>query len=457
MGSELGAEDETVVALMHRDIPRISRREVLTGLSSVAVAPAFAALPSAPDVVIVGAGAAGLGAARTLLDAGVSVAVLEARERIGGRAYTETATFGVPYDHGCHWLHNAHVNPWVAYAKAHGFDAYRAPKKFTIYVGDRPAIGAEYGSAYVAYRALSRAIVTAGRAGKDVSAASVAPTTGDWDAFAANRIGPWSMGKGLEDFSCLDWSSGEGGNNWFCREGFGALVADYGRGLPVRLETPVAHVRWDGRGVAVETPAGNLAAKAVIVTVSTGVLASGKISFDPPLPADKTEAFHRISMGNYNHIALQFRDNLFGTGDDHSFRYKTDTPRSVGFLTNISGTNLNFGYVGGNFGRELEKAGVAAAIDWGLGELRKVFGSKVNASFVKGNFTRWGEDPWTIGSYASAEPGYTHMRAVLRRPVGERVFFAGEACHRTMWATCGGALLSGIEVAEAVAGGLGAP
>ncbi len=435
--------------------PELSRRTVLAGLASLPAAPAFAALPANPDVVIVGAGAAGLGAARTLIDKGLGVAVLEARDRIGGRAHTESATFGVPYDHGCHWLHSAYRNPWVRYAEDNGFDAYVEPDRQTIYVGDRPATRDENNAANIAYSDLWRAIADAGREGNDVSAASVAPVTGAWDALAAARIGPWSMGKDLEDFSCLDWWNSDGGDDWFCREGFGTLVAHYGRGLPVRLSTPVTGIRWNGPDVAVDTADGTLIAKAVLLTVSTGVLASGGIEFTPALPPEKVESFHRLPMGTYNHIALQFSENVFGTGPDHYFSYQTDTTDAVGFLTNVSGTDLNFGYVGGDFGRGLEKAGVAAAVDWGLGELRKIFGSTIDKAFVKGNFTRWGEDPWTIGSYASAEPGYTHMRGALRKTVAERIFFAGEACHHSMWATCGGALLSGINVARRVSHAVG--
>ena len=90
-------------------------------------APKRALQSSDVDVVVVGAGAAGLSAARTLTEKGHSVAVLEARSRIGGRAFTESNTFGVPYDHGCHWLHDESSNPWVKYGQDHGFDLYPAP------------------------------------------------------------------------------------------------------------------------------------------------------------------------------------------------------------------------------------------------------------------------------------------------------------------------------------------
>ncbi len=431
----------------------LNRRRFLAGLSAAAVMPgwAWATLPADPHVVIVGAGAAGLSAARILKNKGFSVAMLEARDRIGGRAYTESQTFGVPYDHGCHWLHNAHLNPWIGYAQRNGFSVYPAPSGVAAYIGERRASEAENEARGKAYADVYDAISKAGRRGQDVNAASVVPKNSPWSPLAAAAIGPWDMAKDLDDFSCLDWWNSEGGDDWYCKQGFGTLVSHYGRGIPVRLSTPVRKIRWGPRGVVVESSIGTLAAKVVIVTVSTGVLAAGKVVFDPPLDHAKQEAFQRISMGYYNHIALHFSDDVFGLGDDAYLAYQTNSTRATGFLSNISGSKLAFGYVGGRFAQELEKAGVHVAIDFGREQLRKIFGSNIDKKFLKGNYTRWGESPWTLGAYASADPGYTHMRWHLRRAVANRIFFAGEACHPSMWATCGGAYLSGIETAQAVA------
>jgi monoamine oxidase len=432
---------------------KYSRRAVLGGFAALASAPAFAVLPADPDVVVVGAGAAGLSAARTLIDRGYSVAILEARDRIGGRAYTESETFGVPYDHGCHWLHNAYMNPWVGYGEANGFDVYPSPGGGVTYDGTEEASGAAYTAMGNAYDDAIKAIYDAGREGRDVDAASVVESGTPWSPIVACWIGGWSMGKDLADISCLDYWNGEAGHeNWFCKQGFGTLVAHYGQGLPVELMTPVTAIDWSGEGVRVETEKGTLNARAAIVTVSTGVLGADMIRFMPALPADKQESFRRISMGTFNNIALQFSRDVFGVGSDAYWEAIPKSTDAVGFMTNISGTNLSFGYVGGSFGRELIAAGVAAAVDFALGEAKKSLGNDIEKDFVKGAYTMWDKDPWTLGSYASAEPGYYHMREVLRGSVGDRVFFAGEACNRLIWATCAGAQLSGIETAEEVAG-----
>ena len=429
-----------------------TRRDVLAGAGAGALAlsamPAVANVPSDPDIVVIGAGAAGLGATRTLMDMGVSVACVEARNLIGGRAYTDHDMFGVPYDTGCHWLHVEHLNPFADFARANGYTVYPAPYDGSLYVGEREATDAEYDAMDDTYNEIINAISEAGIEHRDVSPASVVRSTGPWVPLVAAWTGPWSMGKDMDAFSCADWWSFEDGEDWFCAEGFGTLVARYGTGLPVELDTPATLVRWGGDGVEVETAAGTIRARAAIVTVSTGILAADELRFDPPLSVEKQESFRRISMGTYNHIAMMFTEDVFGAGSDAYVDRQIESLDATGFLTNIAGTDLVFGYTGGTEGRMLERAGVEAAVDFGLSEVRDILGSAVDKKFVKGTFTRWGEDPWTMGSYASADPGYTSMRRVLRETVAEKVFFAGEACSGNLWATCAGALNSGIYAAQ---------
>ena len=364
--------------------------------------------------------------ARTLIGAGFDVTVVEADTRIGGRVHTDTSIFGVPYDIGAHWLHVGHLNPFVRYGRENGFDVYEAPGEEVLYVGDREATGQDYAAYESALSAAYRAISRAGREGRDVSAASVVPDGGDWDSLVEMVVGPWSMGKDFEHFSAADWWSGEDGADWYCREGYGTLWAHSARGIPVELSTRATEIDWGGQGVRVHTERGALAARACIVTVSTGVLASGGLRFKPALSTVKQESFHGISMGLYNHIAFQFRRNIFGTGGDGYLVYKLpasggESPKGFGMLTNIGGTNLSFGDVGGGLAWALEAEGVDGGLSFGLEELRKIFGSEVDKELVKGHVTTWGRNSFTLGSYASAEPGAYRLRAELRAPVGERV------------------------------------
>jgi monoamine oxidase len=419
-----------------------------------------ASFASNPDVVVIGAGAAGMAAARELMSRGLTVTVLEASSRIGGRVFTDQSTFGVPFDVGAHWLHRAGHNPFVKYGKKNGFTLYPASGDTSLFVGDREATNSEYREYEKAYAKTARAIAAAGGHGKDVSPASVAPKLGEWQDTVQMAIGPWEMGKDFDHFSCVDWHSGEHDADWFCKEGFGSLWAHSAQGIPISLKTKVTAIDWSGKGVVVETNQGTLKAKACLVTVSTGVLASDAIKFTPALSHKKQESFHQISMGHYDHIAMQFSENFFETGDDEYLLYKLGSegarsPRGMGMVTNLSGTNLSFGDVGGGFAKELEAAGEAAALDFGLSELRNIFGGVVDRAFLKGRFTPWGQNPYTLGSYDSAEPGGHKYRKSLRQTVGKRIWFAGEACRTEEWSTVSGAHKTGIAAAKKITKELG--
>jgi len=439
----------------------LTRRRLLLGLAAApfVINSAWGSSHKSPEVVIIGAGAAGLGAAKTLTDLGISFLLIEAQSRIGGRAYTDHHTFSVPYDMGCHWLNYGRINPWIDYGKTNGFTMDRVPEDYGLYVGKRKATRKERTEYEFAYERIEDKIgwIAKKSSNPDISPAEVIKIDNKWEKLAAYMLGPLDMAKEFNNFSCKDWWESPGDDPYYCKEGYGALVAHYGRKLPVQLATPAHHINWQGPGVKVETSEGTISSKAVILTVSTGVLAADKIKFTPTLPVKKQESFHYISMGTYNHAALQFSKDFFGLGPDRYVDYVNEAGTEAGgMLTNIGGTNLTFVYSGGDLGRELELAGVKAGVDWGLNEVVKIYGSDVKIYFVKGNFTRWGEHPWTLGAYASAKPGYYHMRQELRKPIADKVFFAGEATHPEQWATCGGGLLSGIDAANAVASTLGA-
>ena len=441
--------------------PVHSRRRLLAGLAAF---PTVSLVPRAraesdTDVVVIGAGAAGLAASQELRRRQLRVTTLEARNRIGGRAHTDHEVFGVPYDIGAHWLEGGNRNPFVRNPERHGFTIYPAPDDETVYIGSREATDAESEAYHRAVRRTLRAISAAGRQGRDVSPAEVVPDTGEWHDLVHFNIGAYEQGKDYDGFSCLDWWESEGGAESYCREGYGALLARSARDVPVHLSTPVTAVDWSGNGVIVSTESGSIRARACLVTASTGVLAAGAIRFNPALPVEKQESFAKISMGFYDHVALLLSENIFGTEADEYLFCNADThgaqsPALAGFLTNVSGTRLTLADVGGNFARELELAGRGAAIDFVRGELRRLFGTGVDRHIVGADFVPWGLDPWTRGAYASAEPGAYPLRRVLREPVGDRIWFAGEACSAVSWATVHGAYRTGEDAAHEISRGL---
>ncbi len=436
----------------------MTRRGALAGLLATATIPAWAqSIPTNPDVAIVGAGAAGLAAARSLIDRGLSVVVIEARGRIGGRAWTESDSFGIPFDHGCSWLHAASRNPFKPMADDWDYTTlYHDDAEEVSYVGNRRATGAEESAYGQAWQSLESAISSAGSRGEDVSAASVSPRDLPWIMTSEAWLGPMSMGQDLDNFSCTDWwGMVDTEPNYMIREGFGTLVSHFGRGIPVNLATPVERIRWGGKGVDLETPAGTVRARACIITASTGVLGAGTIAFDPPLPAWKQEAIAHVPMGLLAKIPLQFKGARFDLPDNAWLDYYTESREACFFLCRPFGFDVMIGWVGGSFGWELSGAGEAAAVDFARGELRKMLGSNIDKKFTKGTLTGWASDPWSLGSYAAAIPGYTPARAKLAQRLDDKLFFAGEACAGAFAATCGGAFLSGQSTARGVAAILG--
>ena len=430
----------------------IKRRTFLAGLAASATRLPWAAEVRQPDVVVVGAGAAGLAAARTLLDAGRSVTVLEADNRIGGRAWTESSTFGFPYDRGCHWLHHGETNFWRRYGDAHGFDIRADAGKQHVYADGRRRAADDTDAFASAMEALfERAWEHYSTTGEDVPLSRFLDAEDPWAATLEAHIVHYWEGAELRDISTAYYMrDDEEDDDWLCAEGLGSLIAHFAGDIPVRTNTAVREIDWRGAGVRLVTDEGDVRARAAVVTASTGVLASGTLRFTPALPADKTEAFHAFRMGSYNHIALLYSEDVFGLGADQYVIPFAETGREPGLLSNMNDTGLIMIYVGGDLGRELQDQGVGAAIDFGTAHVGAILGADLRKKLIKGTFSRWSHNPWTRGSYAIPIPGGLEQREALRRPIADRIFFAGDACHRGPYASVSRAHDSGVETAQQI-------
>ncbi|MEO1190763.1 MAG: FAD-dependent oxidoreductase [Pseudomonadota bacterium] len=433
----------------------VSRRALLGGLlASGGLALSRPVFASNPDVVIIGAGTAGLAAARRLDARGLTWVMLEASGRIGGRAFTEETSLGVPFDQGASWIHQSNRNPLTAVAAEAGFTTFNDDDVGgSFYVGDRLATAAEDRQADVAWDGLIGAMSEAGRRRQDVSAASVSPRDLPWIQVSETWVGPMSMGRDLENISCVDWwNMADTAPNLIVKEGYGALVAHYGEGLPVSLNTKATQVRWGGPGVEVETDKGTISAKAAIITVSTGVLNAGSLRFDPPLPDWKQEAIAGMPMGLLAKIGLRLSPgDRYGLRPNGWLSYKVETREACYFVTWPWDQDTMIGFVGGKFAWDLTKAGSKAAIDFAVGELQKTLGAEATKRVIASVWTDWGANPLTLGAYASALPGQATARNKLALPVGERLYFAGEACAVALAQTVGGAYVTGQKAADAIA------
>jgi len=405
---------------------------------------------SGRDLIVVGAGAAGLAAARRAQALGLAVTVLEAKDRIGGRAWTDTRSLGVPWERGANWLHDAERNLFRRYADEIGFAYDRKSAERRLWSGGRfdSALRAaldDYGAAAFA------AVEAAGAAGQDVAAAAVIPP----DPRFGRLFAPWFAalnGIEAERMSTLDFARAAfDGGNWRLETGYGALLAHYGRGLAVKLATPARRIRWGGQGVRVETARGEIDAAAALVTVSTNVLASGRIAFEPPLPPARQEALAAIPTGHAAKVALAFTHNVFGLEAPCFLRI--DHPQHAAFIFELRpfGRELAIGHLAAHWAAEAEAAGPDAMAEAAMAALVHVFGSAVRKSLRAFATTNWSNDPDVLGGYSCALAGKAHLRPLLAEPLGERLFFAGEACSLHAYGTAHGAAETGIAAAEAVA------
>ncbi len=413
--------------------------------------------PSDPDVLVIGAGCAGIAAARALAARGRSCIVLEGGSRVGGRAFTESASLGVPFDHGASWLHQADDNPLTPLARALGMtlidhDAMRDRRLFAF---GRLADATERHDFTAAEDAFWTTIDAAARDGTPDRPASIAaPQGGRWDSTVAHWEGAQICAAELSRMSLHDFAATAlDGPNLITRDGIGGLVARLAHGLPIRLNARVDRIRWGTRDVTAEGTFGAVTAKAAIVTASTGVLAAGAIAFDPPLPAATQDAIHALPLGLLTKIAFRAdHPDAPGMPPFASLRraVSDDGDRPMSWISRLFGDPLMIAFCGG--ARAWDIAGNPARAEAeARAEATTVFGARAAAALGRPTVTRWAEDPLFRGAYSHAVPGAQGARAVLATPLADgRLSFAGEACHPRFAATVAGAWFSGTQAAGAV-------
>jgi monoamine oxidase len=431
----------------------LNRRQLLLGIGAGTllggVTARLAAQAATPDVLVIGAGGAGLTAARELMSAGVPVLVLEARDRIGGRAFTDSS-LGVPWDRGCSWLHSPNVNPWVAYARQNDFELQTDAYPRHVYDESRRMGGAETAGYRAIVERMEREMGDAARRGLDipVAAAFTQATLADpWYPMAEADLTGW---EGIEpaNFSTLDsYHYVEDGEDMVIPRGYGTLLAHYAQDIEVRLRTPVSRIRWSARGVTADTNAGAIAARVAIVALPSQVIAGGAVVFAPHLPVEVLQAHHDLPLGLLNKVALKFKRNVFPSERAEFLQPRRGDGRGMNFLTRHWGGNVCVGFSRGRFAHELEAAGEQAMIEQALAQLTTMLGGDVRKQFDRGLATAWASDPWARGSYSHCLPGRYGARAVLARPVGGRLVFAGEHVEQSAYGTLHGAHLSGKRAA----------
>jgi len=410
-------------------------------------------LPSSVDVAIIGAGAAGLGAAHALKGSGLSIVVLEARNRVGGRGHTIIASPEVTFDLGCGWLHSADRNAFVAIAAQLGFTIDKAIPPWRERVLDRGFPPDQRAAFLRALEEFYDRAEQAATSGRDAPADSCLEPGNRWNPMI-HAISTYVNGVELDRVSLLDMDAYEDtGINWRVRRGYGALMAAYGASLPLALDCAVMLIDHAGKKLRIETSRGTLAASKAIVTVPTNLIADEAIRFAPALPA-KVEAAAGLPLGLDNKVMLALSE----PGDlprDGGLRGPTMRVEMGGFHLRPFGQPCIEGFYGGHFARTLEEAGEGALAAQAIDEVVALLGNDYRKKLKPLAESRWGHDPYARGAYSHALPGHADKRAALAAPVDGRLFFAGEATSPNFFSTAHGAHDSGARAAREVMAAIG--
>jgi monoamine oxidase len=409
-------------------------------------------LPSEVDVAIIGAGAAGLGAARALENSGLSMVVLEARDRVGGRAHTVQAAPDVTFDVGCGWLHSADKNSFVKIAEQLNFEIDKnLPPWRERAVGNAfpQAERDDFIRALAEY--YDRAEAAAGEArknGRDCAASAFLEPGNRWNPMI-DAISTYINGAELDTVSILDMDAYEDTNiNWRVRRGYGALMSAYGAPCPLALNTQVKLIDHSGARVRIETSRGTLNSGKVIVTVPTNLIADESIRFHPGLPA-KVDAAHGLPLGLADKVMLAL-DQPETLPKEGNLRGATMRTAMGTYHLRPFGQPCIEGFFGGRFARELEDAGDGALAAQSIDEIAGFLGNGYRRKLRPLRESRWAHDPFARGAYSHALPGHAGKRAVLASPVDGRLFFAGEATSPNFFSTAHGARDSGERAAGEV-------
>lgn len=416
-------------------------------------------------VVVVGAGAAGLAAARSLVDAGFVVEVLEARDRIGGRVLTSTHWRDLPMDLGASWIHGATGNPVTELAQQ-----ISAPTLETSYDSGEVYLSPTLTQAGLTAPETARweeyvesALAAARKRKVDVSLADALAAAPEWRSLSATERADlafyitgtyeseWGASADRLSAHTLDDGAVFPGPDLILPQGYSRIVEFLAKGINVRTGTAVDRIRLQSTGVVVQTTDRELLADAVVVTVPLGVLKAGKIVVDPGLPDRMQTALDRLEMGVLSKSFFRFSDPFWPVDVDWHEYVGTEPGRWSQWLSLAkAGAPVLLGFNAGESARAIEAADPQDVMTQATVVLREMFGPKTPPP--RDVLTSsWSTDLWSMGSYSVNSVGSSaEDRAALAEPVGTRLFWAGEATDVAYHSTVHGAVLSGRRAARQV-------
>jgi monoamine oxidase len=389
------------------------------------------------DLAIVGAGAAGVAAAREARKRGLKCVILEASDKVGGRACT-IEWQGHALDLGATWLHSANRNPLGTLAEEIGFEIDRSPVPWRKQFKDLGFSQEEQAQSWEAIEAFAERL-RSDPPPSDRASDALEPG-GEWNGFL-DALNGYLNGASLAKTSAADfmayWDSSEN-SNWRLPKGYGALLAALADGLDIRTRCAVQRVEWSAAGVRLSSDEGAVEAKHAIIAVPTNALASGAITFSPQLD-DRLHAAAQLPLGRVEKLFLTLADPESASANAHLI----GNPRASdtgSYMLRPLGMPVVEGFFGGDWLDGVDADDLVAKTREELGHL---LGADFARSLSPIAYSDWKRHAFIRGSYSFARPGQHGARAALAVPIDGPLAFAGEACSDTDFATVHGAWQSG--------------
>jgi len=439
------------------DAERVERGSHLTGRQK----------PTGSTVIVVGAGMAGIAAARKLQQQGSTVIVLEARTRIGGRVWTDWSWQDVPLDLGASWINGTIGNPLFHLAQRLDLATvttgyHSSPVIYT----SKGEVVPEREQVAIKFR-FARIIAALGRKRegihRDTSLRKVFDLACSHPSFSTSQV----LLKHLFHTTIEQEYAAEGADLslWYWDDpaeyrgadamlpaGLGQLVERLAEGLDIRRSHVVTRVEYDCDGVKVLTGKAAFNAECAVITLPLGVLKNGSVTFSPGLPQRKLASLQKLRMGVLNKLFLRFPICFWPIDRDWLEYMDQQPPHWAVWFNYFKYTNapILVGFDIGADRRSLENLPDQEIVATAMNVLHLMFGSTIPTP-AAWRMTRWAADPFSFGSYSHTPPGASGLDYdVLAEPIGGRLFFAGEGTHRSHYGTVHGAFLSGERAARQI-------
>lgn len=410
--------------------------------------------------LVIGAGMAGVTVARSLHQAGVDITVLEARDRVGGRIWTDRS-LGTPVDMGASWIHGTSGNPITDLAQ--GIDLYRTNyENVRVFTENGSAVGE---SALITLGGeleffLEAAEELSEELDDDISLAAALRVFTEGESLTP--LQQWGVVTGIEhdyaatldQLSLFYSDSGEDfdGDDALFPGGYDQIINLLTANLNIQHNQVVRVIEYESDGVRVTTDTDVFEADGAVITLPLGVLQSGQVEFSPPLPDWKQNAINRLSMGRLNKIAMRF-PSTFWQADADFIGYASETRGEFPIFMNVNrfaDAPVLMSLVSGDFSKSLEDQTDDQIMSQIMSVLRRIYGTSIPdpEAFL---ISRWGKDPFAFGSYSHIPVGASpEDHEALAEPVGDTLFFAGEATNADYASTVHGAHLSGLREATRI-------